>query len=147
MIQKNTFILLLVCLVSCTHSPELINSQSYLASREKVWKVIVAVFKSYPLKSIDEEKGYLETEELKANQFWSPPHQENQDFSGYSSVIQVQLNYDHPLSWVYITKKIYKQKGFISSKMSIPSDQLEESIFLYRIGRELHLQTMLNKLK
>ena len=76
----------------------------------------MAVFKDYPLKTIDEQRGYIETEVLQADQFWKAPHQKSLDFSGYSSVILVSLEYKKPIARVFINKKIYKQKGFISQK-------------------------------
>jgi len=117
-----------------------------MAPKEKVWEVLVSVLKSYPLKNIDEEKAYIETVELKSQLFWKAPHKKHQDFSGYSSVIRVQLEYQKPFSYVFVNKKVYKQKGFISSKEEVPSDQLEESLLLYRIGRELKIRSLLNRL-
>lgn len=108
---------------------------------------MVAVLKSYPLKTIDEQKGYIETEVLKADRFWKAPHQKNLDFSGYSSVIIARLDYERPIARVFIDKKVYKQKGFISSKKEIPSNLLEENLILYRIARELSIRSQLSKLQ
>lgn len=145
--QKAVFILWSIWAVSCAHSPDVLNSRSFPAPKEKVWEVLVAVFKSYPLKTIDEDKGYIETGELKASHFWKPPHRSRENFTGYSSMIRVRLSYHRPISHVYIDKKVYKQKGFISSKQEVPSDLLEESILLYRIGRELSIRSRLDKLQ
>lgn len=145
---KNSFVILLsVIFVSCNHFEEQSNSQTFNAPREKVWEVLVAIFKSYPLKTIDEQKGYIETEVLKADQFWVPPHQKNLDFSGHSSFIIVKLDYKKPIARVFISKKVYKQKGFISSKEEVPSDLLEENVLLYRVARELSIRSRLNKLQ
>ena len=139
---KSFAIALSVMAISCQHSPDK-NSQFFLASREEIWEALVAILKSYPLKTIDEQKGYIETKELKANQFWKGSHQKNQDFFGYRSVISVQLNYEKPIAKVFIHKKIYQQKGFISSKREVPSDFLEEAVLLYRLGRELKIRRKL----
>ena len=147
MFKNSFFILLFATLISCTHTEEQSNSQLFNAPREKVWEVLVAIFKSYPLKTIDEQKGYIETEILEADQFWVPPHKKHLDFSGHSSVIMVNLDYKKPIAKVFINKKIYKQKGFISSKEEVPSDLLEENIFLYRVARELKIRSRLNKLQ
>ena len=133
--------------VSCVHTEDLLISQSFQVDREEVWGVLVAVFKSYPLKTIDEEKGYIQTEVLKANHFWKPPHEKNKDFSGYSSVITVRLSYKRPISRVFIDKKVYKQKGFISTKKEAPSDLLEETVLLYQISRELSIRSRLSRLQ
>ena len=144
MLKKSLFALLSLLMLSCTHT-ENTNSQSFQAPREKVWQALVAVFKSYPLKIIDDHKGYIETEVLKANRFWKAPHMVNQDFSGYSSVITVRLSYEKPIARVFIDKKVYKQKGFISSREEIPSDLLEETVLFYRVARELSIQSQLNR--
>ena len=136
-----------VLIVSCVHTEHEVNSQLFQAPREKVWEVLVAVLKSYPLKTIDEEKGYIETEILGVDHFWLAPHQKNQDFSGYSSIIIIKLDYKKPVARVFIDKKIYKQKGFISSKEEIPSDFLEERVLFYRVARELSLRSQLSRLQ
>ena len=106
----------------------------------------MAVFKSYPLKTIDEQKGYIETAELKADRFWKAPHQQKRDFSGYSYVITVSLSYRKPIARVFIDKKVYKRKGFISIKEEVPSDFLEETVLLYRIAKELSISSRLDQL-
>ena len=145
MLKKPFIVLLSVFLVSCAHTDEEANSQFFNAPREKVWEVLVAVFKDYPLKTIDEQRGYIETEVLKADRFWKAPHHKNLDFSGYSSVILISLEYKKPMARVFIDKKIYKQKGFISSKKEVPSDLLEENLLLYRVARELTVRSQLKK--
>ena len=146
MFKKVFFSLFSILLISCVHTEETANSQTFRASKEKVWEVLVTVFKSYPLKTIDEQKGYMETEVLEADRFWLAPHQKRNNFSGYSSVLKVRLDYKRPIARVFIDKKIYKQKGFISSKEEVPSDFLEESILLYRVARELRIKTLLDKI-
>ena len=144
--KKIVFILWSAFVFSCSHTEDLRRGQVFQAPKEKVWEALVAILKSYPLKSIEEPKGYIETEEMKADRFWKAPHQKNQDFSGYSSVIKIRLSYREPFSKVFISKKIYKQKGFISAKKEIPSDFLEETVLLYRLSRELNLQSHLDSL-
>jgi len=146
MIKQSLFILALLLMLSCSHTEDMINSRTFQAPREKVWKALVAVFKSYPLKTIDDQRGYIETKVLKANHFWKPPHLANQDFAGYSSVITVRLSYTKPLTTVFIDKKVYKQEGFISSKKKIPFDLLEEAVLFYRIIRELSVQSQLSRM-
>ena len=147
MFKKGLVALFSTLIISCVHTEHELNSQFFQAPREKVWEVLVAVLKSYPLKTIDERKGYIETEVLGTDHFWVAPHQKNQDFSGYSSVIIVRLDYQKPMARVFIDKKVYKQKGFISSKEEIPSDFLEETILFYRVNRELNLQSQLGPLQ
>ena len=143
MIKKTVF--LFCFLISCTHTEKPPNSLSFSADRETVWKVLVTVFKAYPLKTIDETLGYIETKTIKSPNFWTAPHQKKTDFSGYSYFLKVNLNYDKPISTVLINKKVYKQKGFISNKKEIYSDHLEETALLYQIARELEVQNLLKQ--
>ena len=128
------------------HTEQVSNSLSLVESKEKVWTVLVEIFKKYPLKTIDEQLGYIETEIMKSADFWTAPHQKQKDFSGYSYFLKVNLKYNKPVSNVLITKKVYKQKGFISKKQEVPSDQLEETALIYQINRELEVQSILKRL-
>lgn len=147
MFNKFLYLLFSLLLLSCTHveEEEMSNQQVFRYPRETVWEVLVAVLKSYPLKTVDEQKGYIETEVLKADQFWKAPYQRNQDFSGYSSQLIVKMDYRRPDARVFVYKKIYKQRGFISSKEEVLSDLVEENILLYRIARELKIKAFLEK--
>ncbi|MCZ0932413.1 MAG: hypothetical protein OXJ52_04585 [Oligoflexia bacterium] len=146
MTQKIFYFFLAFFLISCAHTEELSNSLSVATNKEKVWKTLVEIFKSYPLKTIDEPLGYIETEVIKSANFWKAPHQKKKDFSGYSYVLKASLNYNKPISTVTINKKVYKQKGFISQKQEAASDHLEETALLYQIARELEVQALLKKL-
>ena len=146
MTKKFFFYFSFCCFISCTHTEESTNSLSVVANKEQAWKVLVEIFKNYPLKTIDEQLGYIETEVIKSANIWKAPHQKKKDFSGYSYMIKVNLNYKKPISTISINKKIYKQKGFISHKQEIPSDNLEETALLYKINRELEVQALLKKL-
>ena len=146
MIKKIFCLFLPFLLISCMHTEELNNSLSVPINKEKVWKTLVEIFKSYPLKTIDEPLGYIETEVMESADFWKAPHQKKKDFSGYSQILKVNLKYNRPISTVAITKKVYKQKGFISQKQEMPSDYLEETALLYQVSRELEVQSLLQKL-
>ncbi|MCY4321783.1 MAG: hypothetical protein OXC37_05215 [Bdellovibrionaceae bacterium] len=147
--MKKTILYLLLpfLLISCMHTAEKpINSLSVPISRYKVWKILVEIFKTYPLKTIDEQLGYIETEVIKSGNIWKPPHQKQKDFSGYSYILKINLNYTKPISSVTIRKKANIQKGFLSKKQEIASDGLEEASLIYKINRELEVQSILNKL-
>ena len=137
--------LFLFSVLSCAHTQEEPqNRLSFVVDRDTMWKVMVKVFKPYPLKEIDPQTGYLETKEIKGDQVWKAPFQKNEDFYGYSYTIQANLNYKKPVATVSIYKKVYQQKGFISEKKQVPSDYLEEAVLFYHILRELELQKKLD---
>ena len=149
MLQKIILIGIALSAFSCSQTdkgPERI--QSFIAPREKIWEALVAVMKKrYPLKTIEDQKGFIQTKTLKGNQFWTAPHQKKQDFLGWRSHITINLDSSGPVSTVYVHKKIFKQKGFINTRQSIPSDQLEETVLLYRISKELGIRSRLNRIK
>ena len=135
--------ILLFFIFSCIHTQEEFKNQlSFVVDEDTMWKIMVKVFKSYPLKNIDPQIGYIETELIKGDQVWKAPYQA--DSYGYSYTIQAYLNYNEPVSNVNIHKKVYKQKGFISEKKEVPSDYLEEAILFYHILRELELRKQLD---
>ena len=140
---KYLLFLFLLCSVSCIHTEEESkNRLSFVVDRDTMWKVMVKVFKPYPLKNIDPETGYLETEVIKGDQVWKAPFQKAENFYGYSYTIRAYLNYKKPVSTVNIYKKVYKQKGFISEKEEVSSDYLEETVLFYHIVRELELKKL-----
>lgn len=146
MLQRLIFILLSLLLVSCMHTQELGDASSvFYAPKEKIWEAAIKVLKIYPLKTINEDRAYIETEELKAHLFWKGPYQRRKDFAGYSSVILLRMNHQGSGTKVFIEKKVYKQKGFVSRKELVPSDGVEERVLLYRIARELSVEAALSK--
>lgn len=132
-------------LISCTHSQKSNNIQYFKASKGQVWEALIFILKAYPLKIINEDNGYIETEILTSNHFWKAPHEEHKDFSGYSSILKIKLSYEQAYSVVFIDKKVYKQKGFISLKQEVLTNFLEEEILLYKLHRELKIRNYLKQ--
>ena len=150
MLKKIIFIgIILQALIACSQTekgPE--RTQSFMAPREKVWEVLVAVMKKhYPLEIIEDQKGFIRTKTLKGNQFWKAPYQKDQEFFGWSAHITVNLDVSGPVSTVYVYKKVFQQKGFIRAKEEIPSDHVEETVLLYRISKELGIRSRLNRIQ
>ena len=138
------FYFLFLFFLSCTHTKEEVNNQfSFVVDQGVMWKTMVKVFKSYPLKTIDPHLAYIETEEIKGAQFWKAPYEE-EILYGYSYILKAYLHYKKPVSTVKIHKKIYRQKGFISKKEEVPSNYMEETALFYHIMRELELSKKTN---
>ena len=137
----------LIAVQGCSHTSDLSQNEVFKASREDVWETLVALFKSYPVKVMDEDSGYIETERLRGKHFWTAPHQKKMQTGGLSAVIKVNLEYERPYSRVYVTKRVYRQSSILSSPEEIPSDLFEERIFLYRLGRELLIRKALKRRK
>ncbi len=145
---KNTFLLafFLCCSAACVHVSKSGNVKLYPSSREKTWKALIYIFKSYPIKTIDIEKGYIETKVLKGSKYWTAPHQKNINTNGLSAVIKAYLFYDKPYSKVEIRKTIFKQSTFFSDPEIVDSDFLEEKNILYRLKRELFIRKVFDKI-
>ena len=137
-----TQIWLILILSSCVHTS---NSISLMAEQQEVWKTLIKVLKSYPLKSIDKKSGSIETKIIKGSNIWKAPHKSHKDFYGYSYKIIAKLSYNPPLSIVTIEKKAYRQKGFLSEKKEVASSLLEEQALLYEIAREIELKQLLDQ--
>ena len=136
--------MLFLSFLSCVHTKEEVNNQlSVVVDQDVMWKTMVKVFKLYPLKTIDPHLAYIETEEIKGEQFWKAPY-EKESLYGYSYILKAYLHYKKPVSTVAIHKKIYRQKGFISKKEEIPSNYMEEASLFYHIMRELELRRALD---
>ena len=114
MMKIHFFILFCFFITSCALTEPPTNSLFVSAPRNTVWEAMKEVFKSYPLKTVDKHLGVIETKELKGSKFWQAPHYEAPNTFGYSSVIVVRLSYRKPMVRIYITKKVYKQEGFMS---------------------------------
>ena len=126
---------------------ELKNAQSFRVPKERVWEILISILKKYPLKTIDEKRGLIKTELLKVPHFWLAPHQKEENFSGYSSVLEVKLDYKKPYSKIVIQKTVYHQKGFISFRKKVPFHSLEEEWILYRVAKELQIRSFLEKVQ
>ena len=144
---KNIFLLIFFLYCSaCVHAPKSDNTENYRASYERTWEALVYIFKSYPIKIIDANKGYIETKVLKGSRYWKAPHQKDINTNGLYAVIKARLFYDKPYSKVEIHKTIYKQTTFFDDSKKIPSDFLEEKSILYRLKREIYIRKGFDKL-
>ena len=130
-------------LFSCTHVERKdYVSQSFVAPKEKVWEVVVAIFKrDYPIKAIDAGSKTIETKARTRDQIWKAPYAEKKDLSGLSSTLFVEVIDREHSSKVIVRKKNYQQSGFFSEKKEIPSDLIEESLVLYKIAKELRFRS------
>lgn len=126
------------------HTSRLNHQEKYAFSRTQTWKALVSILKSYPIKTIDAQKGYIETKTLKGNDFWKAPHKKNKNTNGLSAVIKIYLFYKKPYSIVEIQKEVYQQTSFFSDPKKIKSDLLEEQSLFYRLERELSIRKHLN---
>ncbi len=97
----------------------------------------------YPQKVDNTEAGIFETDYIKGEARFKPPHKTTVYSPGYRYRILVRLvrgrTEDRPAIKVQLTKKPEVVRDFFSDAAPATSDGLEEQVILYRIGRELQL--------
>ena len=111
------------------------------------WEALIEVFKHYPKTTINEESGIIETEELRGSQIWEPAHTKKRMRGIIFYKLKAVLTNDDP-SYIHarIRKTIKRKKDFFSKMEAIPSDLLEEQTLLYRLGREIQMKRLIEKI-
>ena len=145
-----SFLFLIVVLAPCcaTLDPttNIIHpiSQVFKSDYQKTWRAIMLALEEYPIEVEDNEKGYLRTENIPIETIWKFPLERKEalvsaKYSLHIKLIKGKIK-SHPVVKVHILKKIFIQRGFISSPERVPSNGLEEKAILYRILREINIE-------
>lgn len=121
---------------------------------EKVWRATQLVMQDYPIRISNSDRGLLETALIKGDK-WSPPYQKKENIKhGLRYRIRVKVvqipredGEEHMATKVIIYKKVFLHKDFFASPEPLSSDGLEEIALLYRIGRELQIDKILEKVQ
>lgn len=111
---------------------------------EQVFKAAQMSLADYPIEVNDMEAGFLQTTFIKNEQAWSPPHLGRKLPGGfrYTLSIQVLRLKNEKMSKIIITKSMQHKKNFFAKYRPVKTDGLEEIALLYRIQRELWLQSI-----
>ena len=121
----------------------------FYAKFDHVWRATHLAMQKYPIQSSNMDKGLLETVQIKGSEGWAAPHQGNKTRNGLSYRLQVRIVEGHIKGHVATKVTIYKvitlQRDFFASPEILPSDGLEETTLLYRIGRELQIDKALER--
>lgn len=130
-----------------TYSP---RENVFFAAYEEVWRASQLALQNYPMRVNNMDLGVLETDIIKGFSAWTPPHDPEQRRStGLSYKLSVRVirgNVDGKEAHkVTIKKDIQVQRDFFSNPEPRPSDGLEESVILYRIGREILIERALQQ--
>ena len=84
----------------------------------------------YPIETEDNEKGYLKTGAIPIETIWKTPFEREKNLNSSKYTIHVKFIKGKVKSAavvkVLILKKIFRQKGFISTPVRVPSNGLEE---------------------
>lgn len=118
-------------------------SRVFYANYEDVEMALKQSMLRYPQKVDNTEAGIFETDYIKGEARFKPPHKSANFSPGYRYRILVRLvrgrTEDRPAIKVQVSKKPEVLRDFFSDADSVNSDGLEEQVILYRIGRELQL--------
>ena len=138
--------------------PELIEiknpgpkTKTFSTSFLNTWKACLIVLGKYPLKSYDEESGVIETDFIRGEDIWTPPHKKKYLQGGFRYKLNLRVikgkQGTKPVTKVIVLKQAELQKDFFADAEKTQSDGLEELALLYRIERELALDEALSKVK
>lgn len=124
-------------------------SRVFYANYEDVEIALKQSMIRYPQKIDNTDAGIFETDYIKGDARFRPPHKQTVFSPGYRYRILVRLvrgrTDERPAIKVQITKKPEVVRDFFSDADSMKSDGLEEQVILYRIGRELQLARAIAK--
>lgn len=124
-------------------------SQIFFAKYEEVESALKLALMKYPQRVDNTDAGIFETDYVKGEYRFKPPHKSVEYSSGYRYRILVRLvrgkSVARPAVQVVVVKQIEIAKDFFAEPTQVASDGLEESVILYRVGRELTVSRSLQK--
>jgi hypothetical protein len=123
--------------------------QVFFAKYEEVEAALKLAMLKYPQRVDNTEAGIFETDYVKGDGRFKPPHKGVEYSSGYRYRILIRLvrgkTDEKSAVKVVVLKQIESQHDFFADPGALPSDGLEEEVILYRIGRELLINRALQK--
>ncbi len=101
----------------------------------------------YPIKVSNQDSGIMETEFIKNDQGWRRPGQSRSPPGGrkYKINIRVFKSKDSKDTRVVVAKYAEMKKNFFSDVKTLPTDGLEELSIMYRVERELKIESAQKK--
>jgi hypothetical protein len=124
-------------------------SQVFFAKYEEVEAALKLSMLRYPQRIDNTEAGIFETDYVKGDLRFRPPHKTSDYPSGMRYRLIVRLvrgkSVAKPAVQVVVIKQIEMSRDFFAEPQNLQSDGLEEQTILYRIGRELTIGKALQK--
>jgi hypothetical protein len=122
----------------------------FFAKYEDVEAALKLAMLKYPQRVDNTEAGIFETDFVKGDARFRPPHKTSDYSSGYRYRVLIRLvrgksDKTTPAVKVVVLKATEQAHDFFADPGSVPSDGLEETVILYRIGRELAINKALQK--
>jgi len=136
--------------LSCTTAPEAVNpkifERLYKANFEETWRAVQQSIIAYPLKVNNMDVGQIQTTPVRGVTQYKPPHLDKNNLGGnrYTLTINV-LKESTNVTKVTISKDMVLHRDFISTPEAQSSDGFEESVLLYRVGREIDIERAIVK--
>lgn len=125
------------------------QERAFFAPYDSVWRATQLALQYYPIRVNNMDTGTLETDTIRGYKAWTPPHNPNQASGGYSYYLSIRLIKGNvngsDATKVNIMKHATLSADFFTDPQKLPSDTLEEKVLLYRIGRELQIDKLLEK--
>jgi hypothetical protein len=150
--MKTIFTILIGSFVAaaCTSSPKNIAPKNYervyRASFEETWRAVQQSIISYPLKVNNMDVGQIQTTPVRGSTQFKPPHLENMNMGGNRYTLTINVLKESPKTTkVTILKDMVLHRDFISTPEAQASDGYEESVVLYRIGREIDIERAITR--
>lgn len=124
------------------------HEKTFLMPADVVWKAAQRALK-YPVAVDNIEQGILETDWIRGDEGFVPAHEKKELSSGIRSKITLRIlkgkRGQRDVTRVTVSKKLERQRDFFDEGQNLESDGWEEKVLLYRIERELAIDTALNK--
>jgi hypothetical protein len=115
------------------------------ASYDEIWRALQKAFSRYPIRLNNADTGELETDVIKPDQMWQPPHKKIEYTPGERYYIKVNVTkglkgQKKQAVRVTIEKIMTVDQDFFSGSRRKSTDGLEEKGLLYRTDRELTIE-------
>jgi hypothetical protein len=138
----------LILLTACSTGPQNITASNfereYRATFEETWRAVQQSIIAYPLKVNNMDVGQIQTTAVRGSTQFKPPSLIKTNVGGQRYTLTINVLKEGPkLTKVTIIKDMVLHRDFISSPESQDSDGLEESVILYRIGREIDVEKII----
>jgi hypothetical protein len=133
------------CASPPSRTPGFASEQLYRANFEETWRAVQQAIISYPLRANNMDIGQIQTSSIRgSNQFKPPQELKSAAANGHRYSLTINVIKTSPKTTrVNIVKDTMVYRDFISDAEEKVSDGLEETILLYRIGREIEIEKAL----
>lgn len=122
--------------------------QVYPVKFDAIWLATQKAMAAYPMRVNNMDLRVLETDTIKSEKYWNPPHlsllKTGDEYKMIVRVIEGELD-GVDAQKVSVSKIVHRKKDFFSVKRQVPSTGLEEKALLYRIKRELVIEKALER--